>query len=73
MNKGSMFFINFVVAMKRSVIVGLTVLALVWIGLSIGVLYSAGFTLYNLIIIAFSGIIIFVPLWKKYFRNDNPK
>lgn len=39
-------------------------LVVLWVWLAWGVL-SAGVTLYSLLIVAFSGIIIFVPLWRK--------
>lgn len=50
-------------------IAGVILLGMLWIWLSIGLFNSAGgFTLKNLFIVAASGIIIFVPLWKKYKR-----
>lgn len=54
-------------------IAGFTLLALLWVWLSWGLLTTEkGFNLKNLIIVAASGIIIFVPLWKRYSRkNDN--
>ena len=45
--------------MKTTRIIGFAVLVVLWVVL------SAGVTLYNLLIVAFSGIIIFVPLWRK--------
>ena len=50
--------------------VGIAVLALLWFWLS-WMLLSAekGFNLKNLFIVIASGIIIFVPLWKKYFQR----
>ncbi len=57
--------------MKPTKIAGLAVLALLWVWLSVGLLSSAnGFTLKNILIAAMSGIIIFVPLYKKYVRGD---
>lgn len=53
-------------------IAGLTILALVWIWLCQAlILQGGGFNLKNIFLIVASGIIIFVPLWKKYFRQDN--
>lgn len=57
--------------MKPTRIAGLAVLALLWVWLSVGLLTSAdGFNLKNILIAAMSGIIIFVPLYKKYVRGD---
>lgn len=51
-------------------IVGFLILAVLWIWLSAALLAS-GVTLKNLFIVMASAIIIFVPLWKKYVRQDN--
>ncbi|MDE6637849.1 MAG: hypothetical protein K2K32_06405 [Muribaculaceae bacterium] len=57
--------------MKPTRIAGLAVLALLWVWLRVGLLTSAdGFNLKNILIAAMSGIIIFVPLYKKYFGGD---
>lgn len=57
--------------MKPARIAGLALLALIWLWLSVGLLTSAdGFNLKNILIALMSGIIIFVPLYKKYFRGD---
>lgn len=57
--------------MKPARIAGLALLALLWIWMCAGMLTSAdGFNLKNILIAAMSGIIIFVPLYKKYFKND---
>ncbi|MBD5206729.1 MAG: hypothetical protein HDS79_00430 [Bacteroidales bacterium] len=48
------------------------VLALVWGWLGWGFLSAKGITLFNLLILAMTGIIIFVPLYKRYIRNDSP-
>mgnify|MGYP006956014744 FL=1 len=50
--------------------IGIAVLAAVWLWLAWYALASLGITLVNLLIIIMSGIIVFVPLWKKYIRND---
>lgn len=50
--------------MKTTRIIGFAVLVVLWVWLAWGVL-SAGVTLYSLLIVAFSSIIIFVPLWRK--------
>ncbi|MDE6649097.1 MAG: hypothetical protein K2K45_04110 [Muribaculaceae bacterium] len=57
--------------MKPARIAGLAMLALLWVWLSVGLLTSAnGFNLKNILIAAMSGIIIFVPLYKKYVKGD---
>lgn len=56
--------------MNSSRIIGVIVLALVWCWLVWAMLTTAGgFTAKNVFLIVASGIIIFVPLWKKYFRK----
>lgn len=57
--------------MKTPVIIGLSLLSLAWVALGILMLNTSGFNLKNLILLAMSGIIIFVPLKRKYF--DPPK
>lgn len=54
--------------MKISRIAGLVLLLVVWLSLCVWMLVASGFTLYNLLIVTISGIIVFVPLWKKYFK-----
>ena len=49
--------------------VGFLLLALLWLWLSSAVLAS-GLTLKNMFIVVASAIIIFVPLWKKYGRQN---
>lgn len=57
--------------MKPARIAGLALLALLWIWMCAGLLTSAdGFNLKNILIAAMSGIIIFVPLYRKYFKGD---
>lgn len=53
--------------MSISKILGISVLAIVWVWL-VWMLFSAGgFNLKNILVAAMTGIIIFVPLYKKYF------
>lgn len=53
-------------------IAGFSILALVWLWLCQSLVTAGGgFTLKNLFLIVASGIIIFVPLWKKYVRREN--
>ncbi len=56
--------------MKLSAKIGFTILVILWIWLAWGVL-SAGITLYNLLIVAISGIIILVPMWRKWNKPKN--
>lgn len=50
---------------------GFGLLALLWIWLCVTLIKSGGgITLKNLFLIVASGIIIFVPLWKKYARPN---
>lgn len=58
--------------MKTSHIIGLVVLALLYLVLVWIILTRAGgITLYNLFLVVASGIIIFVPLYKKYIRKKD--
>lgn len=53
-------------------IVGFAVLTLVWLWLCWSlVALGGGLNLKNLFLIIASGIIIFVPLWKKYVRQQD--
>lgn len=58
--------------MKPIRIAGFSLLALVWLWLCWALLASAGgLTAKNLFLIVASGIIIFVPLYKKYWKSDS--
>ena len=60
--------------MKIGKFAGVTLLGLLWLWLCWGMFTAPhGFTLKSIFIAVASGIIIFVPLWKKYFRKDNDK
>lgn len=65
--------------MKPSGIIGLSILLIVWLYLAWLLLSTGGINLKNLIILAISGIIVFVPLCKKFFNgkqntgDDNSK
>lgn len=56
--------------MKNSVIIGLSILFIVWIWLAFMLLSKTGVNLKNILILAMSGIIVFVPLFKKYNNRD---
>ena len=56
--------------MKKSTAAGLAFLFLLWLGLvALIVTGTPKFTLYTLFVIVASGIIIFVPLYRKYFTQ----
>lgn len=64
--------ISALIAMSTIKIIGFSILALLWFWLSRAiVVQGGGFTLKNIFLIVASAIIIFVPLWKKYVRQDN--
>ena len=48
-------------------------LAIIWGILSYVMLTADRLTLRTILIVAMSGIIVFVPLWKKLFREDSYK
>ena len=51
--------------------IGFGLLSLLWIWLVATLIRSGGgFTFKNLFLIIASGIIIFVPLWKRYVRGN---
>lgn len=50
---------------------GLGLLLAAWIWLAWGFLAAKGITLLNLIILVMTAIIIFVPLYKKYFTAQS--
>ncbi len=52
--------------MKSSAIIGLALLFMVWLWLAWMLLASGGVTLKNLLLLAMTAVIIFVPLLKKY-------
>lgn len=55
--------------MKTGTIIGLIILAIAWLVLVAYIFLNTAFSLKTLLIVIMSGIIIFVPLWKKYFRR----
>lgn len=64
-------FINFALfIMNPFKIAGFSIIALVWIWLCWSLLALGGINIRNIFLVLVSGIVIFVPLWKKYFRQD---
>lgn len=55
--------------MNKAVIFRMTCVALLWLLLCYLLVVSQPFTLRTLFLIVASGIVVFVPLYKKYFRN----
>ncbi|MDE7376417.1 MAG: hypothetical protein K2N16_06185 [Muribaculaceae bacterium] len=56
--------------MKTSVIIRFVILGVIWLALAGTVLVRGGVTLYNLFVVVAAAIIIFVPMYKKYVKND---
>lgn len=56
--------------MKLRILILLSILLIIWLWLAWLLLSTGGFNLKNLIILAMSAIIVFVPLWKKYFAGS---
>lgn len=56
--------------MNTANIIRFTLLGLLWVGLvAYIVAFSRPFTLYTAFVCVASGIIIFVPMYKKYIKN----
>lgn len=55
--------------MKATKYIGVGILALVWIWLVVFIFIRSGITLMNIFWVIVSGIIIFVPLYKRYFKK----
>ena len=56
--------------MGKSKTIGIAILAIIWIWLVWMLLAAKGVNLKNLLIVVMTGIIIFVPLYKKYFGRQ---
>lgn len=56
--------------MKGIRIGGFVLLTVLWIWLSQYLLRAGGFNLKNLLMVAMTGIIILVPLYRKYIMNQ---
>ncbi len=57
--------------MKKSTLFGFIVLALVYIWLAWLILSKSSVTLYNILLILMAGMIIFVPLYRKYMVKED--
>ncbi len=57
--------------LKKSTAAGLALLLLLWLGLvALIIARTPKFTLYTAFVIVASGIIIFVPIYRKYFKGN---
>lgn len=56
--------------MKKSAIFGIAVLFIIWASLAYLLLTAGGINLKNLLLLAMTAIIIFVPMWKEYGHKD---
>lgn len=57
--------------MRTGVIIRFVILGLLWLGLVVYILkYSRTITLYTWFVIFASAIIVFVPMYKKYVKNN---
>lgn len=56
--------------MKTTAIIGLSLLALIWLWLAWMLLTAGGVNLRNIMVMAMSAIIIFVPLYKKFTKKN---
>lgn len=54
--------------MSIAKIIGFIILVIVWLWLVWMLLATGGFNLKNILLAAMSGIIVFVPLYKKYWK-----
>lgn len=59
--------------MKGYMIFRFTCLALLWLFLCYLMISAQGFTAWTMFIIIVSGIVVFVPIYKKYIRDSNGK
>lgn len=57
--------------MKQTQLIGLVILALAWVALCWILISRAGFNMRIILTIVMSGIIVFVPLYKKYSKRNN--
>lgn len=56
--------------MKKGASAGFVILGAVWAWLAWLLLSKEGLTLKDILIVVMSGIIVFVPLWKRYGRKS---
>ena len=56
--------------LSPAVIFRLVCVTLLWVALAYLVLKTARMNFFTLFALIASGVVVFVPLYKKYFRND---
>lgn len=56
--------------MKNSAIIRFVILGVIWLVLVSMLIARTQITLYTIFVVLASGIVIFVPLYKKYVKND---
>ncbi len=56
--------------MKQSQLIGLIILTLAWVALCWILISRAGLSLRIILVIIMSGIIVFMPLYKKYRKRN---
>lgn len=59
--------------MKPSAIIGISILFMVWLWLAWMLLTSGGVNIKNLLLLAMTAVIIFVPLFRKYGNGAKNK
>lgn len=57
--------------MKGKNAVVFTLVAVAWVALVVMLLVKGGVTLYNLFVVVASGIIVLVPMYKKYVKKND--
>lgn len=56
--------------MKTSAIIGISILSIIWLWLAWLLLSKSGINLKNILVLTMSGIIVFVPMWRKYSNSS---
>lgn len=56
---------------SNAVIIRLVFIAALWIALVAMILQTARLDFFTLFAVAASGVVVFVPLYKKHFRNND--
>lgn len=57
--------------MKTSALIGVVILTIAWLWLAWMLLSLGGLTLKNIIILAMSAVIVYVPIVKKFSKREN--
>lgn len=62
--------VTFAIDMKSSAVIRFVILGVIWIALVAMLIARTQITLYTIFVVLASGIVVFVPLYKKYVKND---